>query len=82
MSTPKVGPSYGRKMMAGYVRGKGLKLTNNQAMKSQRRVNPVNHAQRRDDTGRRRNPVTYFAPFYGDKLHCDQNKKLAMYGCP
>ena len=50
-------------------------------MKSLRRVNPVNHAQRRDDTVRRRNPVPYYAPYYGNKLHCDQNEKLAMYGC-
>lgn len=68
MSTPKVGPSYGRKVMAGYVRGKGLKLANNQVMKSLRRVNPVNHTQRRDDTGRRRNPVPYFAQYYGKKF--------------
>ncbi|XP_078377787.1 uncharacterized protein LOC144660941 [Oculina patagonica] len=77
----EVGPSFGRKMMTGYVRSKELKLTNNQVMKSLRRVNPVNHARRRDDTVRRRNPVPYYAPYYGNKLHCDQNEKLAMYGC-
>lgn len=81
ISRPKVGPSFGRKMMTGYVRSKELKLTNNQVMKSLRRVNPVNHARRRDDTVRRRNPVPYYAPYYGNKLHCDQNEKLAMYGC-
>lgn len=68
-------------MMTGYVRRKGLKLTDNQVTKTLRRVNPVNHAQRRDDTVRRRNPVPYYAPYYGNKLHCDQNEKLAMYGC-
>ena len=44
-------------------------------------MNPVNHARRREDTVRRRNPVPYYASYHGIKLHCDQNEKLAMYGC-
>jgi hypothetical protein len=68
-------------MMTGYVRSKGFHLSTNQVSKSLRRVNPVDHARRREDTVRRRNPVPYYAPYYGNKLHCDQNEKLAMYGC-
>lgn len=68
-------------MMTGYVRSKGLSLSGNQVSKSLRRVNPVNHSRRREDTVRRQNPVPYYAPYFGNKLHCDQNEKLAMYGC-
>ena len=68
-------------MMIGYVRSKGLGLSGNQVSKSLRRVNPVNHSRRREDTVRRQNPVPYYAPYFGNKLHCDQNEKLAMYGC-
>ena len=68
-------------MMTGYVRSKGFGLRGNQVSKSLRRVNPVNHSRRREDTVRRQNPVPYYAPYFGNKLHCDQNEKLAMYGC-
>lgn len=68
-------------MMTGYVRSKGLGLSGNQVSKSLRRVNPVNHSRRREDTVRRQNPVPYYAPYVGNKLHCYQNEKLAMYGC-
>ena len=76
-----VGPTYGRKMMTGYVRSKGLTLSGKQVSKSLRGVNPVNHARRREDTVRRRNPFPYYAPYHGNKLHCDQNEKLGMNGC-
>ena len=70
-------------MMTGYVRSKGLPLSGRQVAKSLRRVNsnPADHARRREDTVRRRNPVPYNALYYGNKLHCDQNEKLGMHGC-
>ena len=68
-------------MMTGYVRSKGLGSSGNQVSKSLRRVNPVNHSRRREDTVWRQNPVPYYAPYFGNKLHWDQNEKLAMYGC-
>ena len=68
-------------MMTGYVRSKGLPLSGKQVAKSLRRVNPADHARRREDTVRRRNPVPYNALYYGNKLHFDQNEKLGMYGC-
>ena len=79
--TFQVGPTYGRKMMTGSDRSKGLALSGKQMSKSLRPVNLVNHAKRREDTARRTNPVPYYAPYYGNKLHCDQNEKLGMYGC-
>ena len=68
-------------MMTGFVRSKGLPLSGKQVAKSLRRVNPADHARRREDTVRRRNPVPYNALYYGNKLHCDQNENLEMYGC-
>ncbi|CAH3188959.1 unnamed protein product, partial [Porites lobata] len=65
----EVGPTYGRKMMTGYVRSKVLGLRGKQVSKSLRRVNPVNHSRRREDTVRRQNPVPYYAPYFGNKLH-------------
>jgi len=68
-------------MMSDYIRSKGLSLSGSQVSKSLKRVNPVNHSRRKEDTVRRQSPVPYFAPYYGNKLHCDQNEKLVMYGC-
>ena len=76
-----MGPSYGHKMMTGYVNSKGYSLSGSQVSKSLKRVNPENHNRRREDTVRRRNPVPYNSPYYGNKMHCDQNEKLSMYGC-
>lgn len=67
--------------MTGYVHSKGYNLSGNQVALSLSRVNPTDHARRRSDTVRRQNPVPYQALYYGHKLHCDQNEKLAMYGC-
>ena len=76
-----MGASYGRKMMTGYVNSKGHCLSRRQVRASLQRVNPLDHNRRRDDVVRRQNPVPYNAPYYGNKLHCDQNEKLCMYGC-
>ena len=50
----QVATTYGRKMMRGYVRSKGLHLIGKQVAisKSLRRVNPADHAKRREDTVR------------------------------
>ena len=48
----QVRPTYGGKMMSGYIRSKGLTLSGKQVSKSLRRVNPVSHARRTEDTVR------------------------------
>ena len=48
----QVRPTYGRKMMSGYVRSKGLTLSGKQVSKSLRQVNPVSYARRTEDTVR------------------------------
>ncbi len=68
-------------MMAGYLSSRGHRLSRRQVRESLKRVNPVDHNRRREDIVRRQNPVPYNAPYYGNKLHCDQNEKLCMYGC-
>ena len=32
-------------------------------------------------TVRTRNPVPYYVPYHGKKLHCHQNEKQGMYEC-
>ena len=50
----QVATTYGRKMMRGYVRSKGLHLIGKQVAisKSLRRVNPADHGRRGEDTVR------------------------------
>ena len=67
--------------MTGYIHSKGHRLTGRQIRGSLQRVNPIDHHRRREDIVRRQNPVPYNAPYHGNKLHCDQNEKLFMYGC-
>ena len=73
LNIEQVGETYGKKMMAGYIRSKGQVLN--------QRINPTDHQRRRADTVRVRNPIPYNAAYYGHKLHCDQNEKLSRYGC-
>jgi len=77
----KVGPTYGRKMMKGYVSyNDGLKVSQKRIAVSLRTVAPIYHQQRQTDTARKTNPIPYRADYFGHKLHIDQNEKLAMYG--
>ncbi|XP_070535044.1 uncharacterized protein [Ptychodera flava] len=76
----EVGPTYGRKMMLGYLRSKGYGIGRRRIMQSLKRSDPYNHNRRRQDTVRTINPVAYFAPYFGHKLHVDQNEKLVFYG--
>ncbi|KXJ07190.1 hypothetical protein AC249_AIPGENE13490 [Exaiptasia diaphana] len=77
----EVGPSYGRKMMAGYIYSRyGMKVGQRRLQSSLRRVSPVYHEQRRNDLVRRANPVPYYSPYHGHKLHIDQNEKLKDFG--
>ena len=77
----KVGPSYGRKMMSGYLFSQfGIRVGRRRLQSSLRRISPVYHEQRRNDMVRRANPVPYYSPYHGHKLHIDQNEKLKDFG--
>ena len=68
-------------MMAGYIRSNGQVLSRSQIRdnrESLQRINPTDHERIRADTVRVRNPMPYYAAYYGHKLHCDQNQKLSI----
>ncbi|KAK3729669.1 hypothetical protein QZH41_011478 [Actinostola sp. cb2023] len=77
----KVGPTYGRKLMTGYIRhSTGLRIGINRVGRALRRVNPQYHHERQTTTLRHFNPIPYYAQYFGHKLHLDQNEKLIRYG--
>ena len=42
---------------------------------------PVEHDARGRDLINRTNPLPYVAPYFGYKVHFDQNEKFSLYGC-
>ena len=77
----KVGPTYGRKMMTGYIANKHeLRIGHNRIGSALARTAPQNHLARRTNTARLVNPIPYRADYFGHKIHYDQNEKLVMYG--
>ena len=77
----ELGPSYGRKMLKGALTSRGIMVGERQIGESLQRVTPHMTAARRTNMpGLHANPVPYLALSFGDKVHMDQNEKLAMYG--
>lgn len=76
----KVGPTYGRKTMCGLLRSQGIKAGEKQIGLALAEVNPEHHLKRLTRTEAEINPHPYFARYFGDKLHIDQNEKLVMFG--
>jgi len=76
-----VGPTYGRKMLTGYLKHKlGLNVGQNRVAQALRSTAPVYHRRRQTNTARHINPIPYKADYFGHKLHMDQNEKIVMYG--
>ena len=82
----RYGHSYGRTMMQGSIRA-DLPLSARRAP-SERRVSealrrgaPEAFEARTRNVLDRTNPIPYYAPYFGYKLHIDQNEKLVMFGC-
>ena len=76
-----VGGRYGRKMMKGVLLSEhGLRVGDKRIARSMHAVAPGDYQLRSINMGRLLNPVPYMAEYYGDKVHVDQNEKLAMYG--
>ena len=44
-----------------------------------RRVAPVELDERRRDAIDRTNPIPYFNPYFGYKIHMDQNEKVCVF---
>lgn len=76
----RVGHAYGRRTMQGLLRSEGIHVSQTRLSSSMRRVAPIQHQARRQDTYRMLNPLPYCARYHGEKLHIDQNEKLSMYG--
>ena len=79
LSFPQVGPSYGRKVMTGFLSSHGFRIAQIRVGKSLKRVNPRYHSRRRNSTHRSINPIPS-ARYFGEKLHIDQNEKLIAFG--
>ncbi|XP_013421241.1 uncharacterized protein LOC106181414 [Lingula anatina] len=73
----EVGTTYGRKMMTGYLRSKGIKAGETRVGKVLREENP-NHQRRQ--VSKNLNPIPYQAAYFRHKMHIDQNEKLVMFG--
>ena len=76
----QVGPTYGRKTLTGLLASEGVKVAEERVGKALKEVNPVYHQARYHRAERRLNPIPYHASHFGNKIHIDQNEKLAMYG--
>ena len=76
----QVGPTYGRKMITGYLRQKlDTAIGQNRVGAALSKVHPSNHRKRQNKSERQTNPIPYRADYFGHKLHLDQNEKLVMY---
>ncbi|KAM6952070.1 uncharacterized protein PEZ65_009234 [Lycodopsis pacificus] len=73
------GPTYGRKMMTGYLAAAGVTASEGRVGAVLRNIHPPYH-QARCQGARNLNPVPYHAGYVGHKLHIDQNEKLVMFG--
>ncbi|KAI7790268.1 hypothetical protein IRJ41_013627 [Triplophysa rosa] len=75
----ETGPTFGRKLMTGYLTANGIRASEGRVGRLLRTIQqPYHHA--RCNGARNLNPVPYTAECMGHKLHIDQNEKLAMFG--
>ena len=76
----KVLPTWGRKMVKGYMASGGITAGDKRVGRALSVVSPLYQVQRNSNTARLTNPFPYHADYFGHKLHMDQNEKLATYG--
>ena len=74
----RVGPTYGRKTMKGFLASQGIRAGQRQIAAAMPYANAAYHHQRQTDTARLLNPIPYGASYFGHKLHIDQNEKLGV----
>ena len=80
------GHGYGRTMMQGSIRARfgvttGV-VSQRRVCNSLRRVAPEAFEAKTRDVMIRTNPVPYYAPYFGYKIHMDQNEKIGQsLGC-
>ena len=66
--------------MHGLLAAQGIRVAEDRVGRSMSRLAPGPQLGRTHRACRHLNPPPYMARFFGDKLHYDQNEKLAMYG--
>lgn len=76
----RVGPTYGRKTMKGFLASKGIRVGQRQIAAVMPYTNPAYHRRRQTNSAKLLNPIPYYASYFGHKLHIDQNEKMVMYG--
>jgi len=74
------GPTYGRKLVTGFLRSNGYRLGERSVRSSLLEISPFYVSQRRAGVERNTNPTAYYAEYAGHKLHMDQNDKLTEFG--
>ena len=82
----RFGHGYGRSLMQGSIRAligsTGRVVSQRRVSNSLRRLAPVEFELRTRDLQERTNPVPYYAPYFGYKVHMDQNEKIGQtFGC-
>ncbi|XP_037626202.1 uncharacterized protein LOC119488538 [Sebastes umbrosus] len=75
----ETGPTYGRRMMAGYLASKGVHASQ-QRVAAALRVSQLSNHEARSQGLRNLNPLPYHAAYMGHKMHIDQNEKMIMFG--
>ena len=66
--------------MTGYLRANNINISEGKVGKPLQKINPQAQHRRAQGAGRSLNPKVYKAAYFGQKLHMDQNEKLAMFG--
>ncbi|KAK2868885.1 hypothetical protein Q7C36_000756 [Tachysurus vachellii] len=74
----ETGPTYGRRMIKGYLAMKGVHAAETRIGTVLRTMHQSYHEARRQGA-RNLNPIPYQAGYMGHKIHMDQNEKLAMF---
>ena len=64
----KVGPTWGRKMVKGYMASCGITAGDNRVGRALSVVSPLYQAQRNSNTAGQTNPSPYHADYFGQKL--------------
>lgn len=76
----RAGHSYGRRTLQGLVRANGHIISQERIRRAMQHVAPGPLSARRRISHRISNPHPYVAHQFGEKIHLDQNEKLAMFG--
>ncbi|KAK9535816.1 hypothetical protein VZT92_008173 [Zoarces viviparus] len=79
-SIQETGPTYGRKMMTGYLAAAGVTASEGRVGAVLRNIHPPYHQARCQVGATNLNPVPYHAGYVGHKIYIDQNEKLVMFG--